>query len=522
MNMLKKNTIGYAYQSHSDESSTRNNPVIDTRDSRARKKGCQINIRINNILKNNPPTPIEVSIGNTLSLTKQSSPDLIIPIVYQKEQIGSITSISHAENSVINEDREALTLLAKYVAFKVKRHELSRLTKLRLGRSLTLHGVSRPVRNIELFIEMVAGVTYPVIIKGEIGTDKLTVACAIHFNAYANHLPFIEFDCSTQTNNEGFTRKIADAFFRAKNGTLYINGIDELTLSEQAKISHFLDQTWKQLLDKKIVNHSKVRVIVSSVIDLDQAVKQGLFLRSLYTELNYLNITLPPLRERPEDIPLLVNNALEQYRLNPHQYLCGQVHKLLKRYHWPKNHSEVENTISRLATRVNDDIITLEHINSYAPMLLLKNKEKLFEKSDKHKQTLLTDKNTSLAITPILLERKFGALKKLHPALRKALLYIADNYQSDISLLSMSDSACVSSSHLSYLFKFHLGQTFKQILSCLRVEKAKNILINNNHIRITDVSYDSGFGDLSHFEKMFKRHTGLSPREYRRKLNSVA
>lgn len=101
------------------------------------------------------------------------------------------------------------------------------------------------------------------------------------------------------------------------------------------------------------------------------------------------------------------------------------------------------------------------------------------------------------------------------PALKRAVYYICDNYTDPVSLSDVASQAFISSSHLSYLFRQHLDLRFKHLLCELRIRHAINLLQEQPTILITNLSLLSGFFDLSHFEKMFRRYTGMTPRDYR-------
>lgn len=106
----------------------------------------------------------------------------------------------------------------------------------------------------------------------------------------------------------------------------------------------------------------------------------------------------------------------------------------------------------------------------------------------------------------------------VHPGLKKAILYIGENFKEEISLATLSDMACTSPSHLSFLFRNYLDLSFKTILVQIRVRYAKQLIEASPQMNIVDISLQSGFGDLSHFEKMFKRYVGCTPRQYRQSL----
>ncbi|CEE45759.1 Transcriptional regulator (fragment) [Xanthomonas citri pv. citri] len=107
-------------------------------------------------------------------------------------------------------------------------------------------------------------------------------------------------------------------------------------------------------------------------------------------------------------------------------------------------------------------------------------------------------------------------LATLHDALRRALVHLGEHYAEPLTLGDLARQAHVSQSHLGFLFRDELGTPFKPMLQQLRIEKAKELLHQQRKLRITEVALKVGFGDLSHFEKSFRRLAGVSPREFRR------
>jgi DNA-binding NtrC family response regulator len=358
--------------------------------------------------------------------------------------------------------------------------------------------------HVQTFIEMASAASCPILIQGEPGTEKNAVACAIHNKSDRHKRALVEVNGSHQIDDDDFGKMLVHAFANGEGGTVFISGIDELTLVQQTLVVECIDLS------------RRVRVIAASTKYLSDEVAQGVFLKSLFSVLNVLSIVIPPLRTRPEDIPLLVNNALIKYRKNSRQIFNYKALEALHIYHWPKNHREIDRAISLLTDQVDEDIISFKHLRIFCPYLLTSIANKQGRSAGSTRGDFHYEKNIGSSISTLLLDRHFEFLSVLHPALQKALCYIADNYGEDVTLSSVASSACVSSSHLSYLFKNHLDKTFKQILSGVRIEKAKRLLIHDRYQRITDISFNAGFGDLSHFEKMFKRHAGVSPREFRR------
>ncbi|MCV6589003.1 MAG: helix-turn-helix domain-containing protein [Marinobacterium sp.] len=126
------------------------------------------------------------------------------------------------------------------------------------------------------------------------------------------------------------------------------------------------------------------------------------------------------------------------------------------------------------------------------------------------------------------LEESFSALSKavffnsfeitpaLHPRLVTAIKILTEDYLFNLSQSELAERSCISASHLAYLFRTQLGIRFKELLVQLRLLYALSLLKKDPRILITDLCLQAGFGDLSHFEKMFRRYTALSPREARR------
>jgi AraC-like DNA-binding protein len=114
-----------------------------------------------------------------------------------------------------------------------------------------------------------------------------------------------------------------------------------------------------------------------------------------------------------------------------------------------------------------------------------------------------------------LIKAEFQAIKNFHPALRNALEYLAGSFHEAITLRDVARHAALSASHLAFLFQKTLGVNFKLFLAILRIEEAKQLLVEQPHLRITEISYQVGFGDLRHFERTFKRLLSRTPREYR-------
>lgn len=450
-------------------------------------------------------TPVQevlISVGQENTSNKTS---VEVPIVYQNEVIGQLSSLL-PENTEANRSLTTLSDIARKLAFSITRFEVNHLAQFALGKPVALIGESNEIRQIEEFIEHAAFVDFPVIINGEFGTEKLQVACAIHFASSAKDAPFIEVNCATQLEYN-FEENLPKWFEQAQGGTVFFNGIDQLSLSQQALLPSYIRSSIGQWLDKK-ADEVNVRIIASSTNDLEQKSQTGEFLRPLFAELNFLAVTLPTLKKRQSDIPTLIDHLISKYNPDSAVSISDEAMQAFTAYDWPENRFELERVLARLMAFGRGAVIDLSTLQRFVPELVasLTTQKKNEEQPEPLGETIALN----------LLDRDFSRLSVLHAGLQKALLYLADNYTTDISLSELSSNAFVSSSHLSYLFKYQLNRTFKQVLSQMRVERAKISLQRPETVRVTDVSLEVGFGDLSHFEKIFKRYVGLSPREYRR------
>lgn len=190
-------------------------------------------------------------------------------------------------------------------------------------------------------------------------------------------------------------------------------------------------------------------------------------------------------------------------------------------YPWPENLQELERMVLRLAVMTAGRPVGIADIQRHASRLLEGRAQAA--QRDAHatipQQADPADKPT-LPETPVdwiagLPHRPGQRLASLHDALRRALVYLGEHYAEPLTLGDLARQAHVSQSHLGFLFRDELGTPFKPMLQQLRIEKAKQLLQQQRKLRITEVALKVGFGDLSHFEKSFRRLVGVSPREFR-------
>lgn len=213
-----------------------------------------------------------------------------------------------------------------------------------------------------------------VLITGESGTGKELIARAIHSNSRRRNKPFVVVNCGALPESlqeselfghviGSFTGAVKDKkgiFLEAQGGTLFLDEIGEISLSSQVKLLRFLQNgEIRRVGDNKPV-FLDVRIIVATNKDLDDATKNGTFRKDLFYRLNVIRIHLPPLRERKEDIHVLVNYFVNKFSSKLKKKLpeiTADAVSLLMNYSWPGNVRELENVIERAVTLVGGDRI---------------------------------------------------------------------------------------------------------------------------------------------------------------------
>jgi two-component system response regulator AtoC len=227
-------------------------------------------------------------------------------------------------------------------------------------------GKSARMRAVFEFLRVIANSESTVLITGESGTGKEVTATLIHQNSRRKHHPFVADSCAlfTETLIESelfghergaFTGAIKDRpgrFELADHGTIFLDDIDDVPLAMQVKLLRVLQNRTIERLGGTRTVPVDVRVIAGSKRDLKQLVAEGKFREDLFYRLNVLPLTLPPLRERPEDVPVLMEHFLELYfrrRDEDVPAVSEAVKQAFMRYSWPGNVRELENACERIA-----------------------------------------------------------------------------------------------------------------------------------------------------------------------------
>ena len=223
-------------------------------------------------------------------------------------------------------------------------------------------GRSPGMEKLYRILSKVAFTTHPVLILGESGTGKGTVAQAIHLNGPRADEPFITIDCSTlarvmiEAKLFGGPRQPA---LLAQSGTLFLDEVADLPLDLQARLLRVLEARAFPASDGPETVPLAARILASSSRDLQQLVETGQFRKDLFYRLNVVNLRLPPLRERKEDIPMLIADIAQQILGDASYTIAPDALHLLLDYDWPGNVSELKHALQRALALTSGPILHL-------------------------------------------------------------------------------------------------------------------------------------------------------------------
>jgi DNA-binding NtrC family response regulator len=237
-----------------------------------------------------------------------------------------------------------------------------------------LVGNSPGMREIFKVIDKVAGSTATVLIQGETGTGKERVAEAIHRISPRHDAAFVRMNCASLPDNlleselfghekgafTGADQMRIGRFEMANDGTLFLDEVGNMSANTQAKVLRAIQNGEFERLGGSRTIKVDVRIVAATNINLEAAIKEGRFREDLYYRLNVVNIVMPSLRERPEDIVPLAENFLKNFARELRRRVHGFSPESLKRiqeYRWPGNVRELENTIERAVLMCDGEAI---------------------------------------------------------------------------------------------------------------------------------------------------------------------
>ncbi len=242
-----------------------------------------------------------------------------------------------------------------------------------------LIGSSSAMQQVYKSIGRIAESDATVLIRGESGTGKDVVARAIYMNSNRRDKPFVAVNCAAIPEGlleselfghekGAFTDAVSlhrGKFEQAADGTIFLDEVGDMSLPLQAKVLRVLqDRTYERVGGKEVLV-SEARVIAATNQDLETLVREKRFREDLYYRLNVVTITLPPLRERKEDIQDLVDHFIKKYCAKYNKIIAGvspHAMKYLNDYDWPGNVRELENAIARAVIIANSPLILPEYL----------------------------------------------------------------------------------------------------------------------------------------------------------------
>jgi transcriptional regulator with GAF, ATPase, and Fis domain len=331
--------------------------------------------------------------------------------IREKDQVVGVFNLSHSKKGAFNEgDKLALGYISNQVGaaltsarFFLEINEINRLTRdsreglskekvvpifspsfstfVEVGEVTREEGIfiytSDKMQRIKEIIDQIANTDVTVLIQGESGVGKEVVARSIHLNSFRKERPFVKVNCAALPQDlleselfgyekgafTGAYRQKQGRFELANGGTIFLDEISEMSLSLQGKLLQVLqDREFSRLGGKKDIRVD-VRVLVATNKNIEEGIKNGRFREDLYYRLNVVNVTIPPLRERREEIPVFVEYFLDKFskkyerKVSP---LSEETMKAFSEHPWVGNVRELENVVQRLVVLGNEETIVEE------------------------------------------------------------------------------------------------------------------------------------------------------------------
>ena len=310
---------------------------------------------------------------------KKLRPDL--PVIVMSAQNTLMTALSAAEKGAYEylpkpfDLNELVTIVGRALAEPGRRKEPGQNDAE--GEELPLIGRSPPMQEIYRALARLTRTDLTVMITGESGTGKELVARVLHDYSKRRNGPFVAINMAAIPRElieselfghekgafTGAHKRKLGKFELADGGTIFLDEIGEMPLPLQAKLLHVLqDREFARLGSGRDIKVD-VRVVASTNKDLERAVAQGGFREDLYYRLNVVNILVPPLRDRPEEIPILAEHFWQKYSRQYNRALVPLSRDMLERFRthaWPGNVRELENLVKRIVVLESEEFVTQE------------------------------------------------------------------------------------------------------------------------------------------------------------------
>jgi AraC-like DNA-binding protein len=429
-----------------------------------------------------------------------SAPAVSVEVRYQGTVLGTVSVLAAGDaKGGADALRATLAEVAKRLAHHAKRLELEEMASRRFGRSLRLAGPSAGLAAVDAFVEKAARSLLPALLVGEPGADCEAIALMLHLAGPRGGRRCVQLRCAV-LEADRLAEQLAECHRGGAAGTLVLSRLEELDARCQRLLCQTLDNDG--FAAGALAPDGPVRWVVTASPQLAELARCGGFYRPLLDRLDILHSALPPLRERPLDVGPQWLEALRHLTPQPPGGVCGiagvagiggigePVLSALRQYDWPGDVAELGQLAARLALAADGGAITLQHLKQEAPQLLAGRQPPAVPPADRPR-------------------------RQHHPSIERALAYIDHHFDQRLSLAKVASQAFASASHLAHLFRRETGMTFVQLLTGIRIERAKRLLREDRRQSITAIAGAVGFAELRHFERTFKNRVGLTPREFR-------
>ncbi|MFQ5455081.1 MAG: nif-specific transcriptional activator NifA [Nitrospirota bacterium] len=346
--------------------------------------------------------PLFLNRTRARDIKRENISFLCIPVKVKGESIG-VLSVDHLfsdDDISFEEDIRVLTIISSLIGQAVKICSVVDQEKRKLiEKNLYLQGelrtkyrfsniIARSQKMDDIYntIEKVSQSRATVLIRGESGTGKELIARAIHYNSTRSGMAFIKLNCAalpdTLLESElfghekgaftGATSLRKGRFELADRGTLFLDEIGDIPITTQIKLLRVLQEMKFERIGSGKTISVDVRIISATNRDLEKAVQEGRFREDLYYRLNVVPISLPPLRERIEDMPLLIEFFVDKYNAenNKNVRISKDAVDLMMRYDWPGNIRELQNCVERIIIMTERDIILPDDISHIAGIIV--------------------------------------------------------------------------------------------------------------------------------------------------------
>lgn len=318
-----------------------------------------------------------------LELRNIGGSDVIVanmPLLSSNKIVGAMGKILFKHVQEVNHLLNKLCMVKSKVSYY--KEQLDNLIKSKYDVN-NIVGKSQVLSQLRETIKKVAQGNSNVLFRGNSGTGKELLARALHFESPRMHGPFIKVNCASlpelllERDLFGYEGKDGSSKVKevqigkielANQGTLFLNEIGELSLNHQVKLLKFLHEQSLRRIGGSTDIPLDVRIVASTNKNLEDLVRANLFREDLYYSLSVLSFSVPPLRDRREDLEPIVNHLIQKYSVEFGKKVLGvssEAYSLLVKHHWPGNVRELESVMERVFSVIDDQVIQPYHLPAY-------------------------------------------------------------------------------------------------------------------------------------------------------------